>query len=557
MAMLEVLVGDSPPNAYEIVRRETVVGRHPQCDIVLPDTTVSRQHAKIFCEKDGYYIEDLDSQHGTRLNDQAVISREKLCNLDQIRIRSALLKFHEKSSQTFDLESSNDRPSTILSKKDASSVLQRGMSENAQEKLRALLEITRTLGTSLDLQQIFPQILDRVFLIFPQATRGSVVLAETLDDRIVPHAVKDKDDDPSEAPPISRTIADRVIRHGEAILSSDTSEDSRFDKSDSIVNFRIRSIMCAPLVGTSKSPLGMIQIETDGTKPSFTEEDLEVLVNVSNLVGQIIDHSRLHETQLQYDRRARDLEVARQVQLHFLPEQRPRIPGYQVFDYYLAAEGVGGDYFGYIDLPGDRYAIAIGDVAGKGVSAALLMARLCSDVRYCLVTSSDPAEATEQLNRQISNAVFQGGFITFAITILDPATNELTVVNAGHMPPLCRRASSGEVESIGQDVSSPPLGVRSERKFEAAKSKLEPGDTVFLYTDGVSEATNKHRDMFSIPRIEQLVGEAGGAERTVQRVLDHLNQFTSGTSQSDDICMVCLSRDAEPMVQATGSAQSS
>jgi len=547
MATLEINTGEGPVKRFEINRREVVVGRHPQCDVVLPDTTVSRRHARILCEKDGYYIEDLASQHGTLLNSNELTARQQLIDRDQISIRDTTITFFEAGigdlNSIGSFEGQAERPSTVLTTRSASSVLERTRQGSPNEKLRALLEITSILGTSLDKQQIFPQILDGVFRIFPQSTRGYIVLAESLESRFVPQAVKQTGDDRTPTPPISRTIAERVISHGEAILSSDAGEDSRFNMSDSISMLNIRSVMCAPMLGSGVKPYGMIQIETNETNQHFTDDDLDVLVNVANLAGQFVDHAQLHETQLQFDRRQRDLEIAQQVQLHFLPEHPPEIPGYQVSHYYKAADGVGGDYFGYISLPDGRLAIAVGDVAGKGVPAALLMARLCSDIRYCLATQLSSADAIRELDQLMTGAVVRGGFITFVLCVLNPATHEVVIVNAGHMPPLWRRAATGSAEGVGLAEAHPPLGVGATQQYNETSIQLAPNDAVFLYTDGVSEATNGKQELYGTERIEGLFAQPHTSEKTIQFIIDDVSAFIQGTKQADDICMLCFSRE--------------
>ena len=547
MATLEIDSGEGPAKRIEIDRREVVVGRHPQCDVVLSDTTVSRRHARIICEKDGYYVEDLASQHGTFLNNNELTGRQQLVDLDRITIRDTTITFLQSATATptslDNLEKLNQRPSTVLATLSASSVLQQTRADSPNEKLRALLEITSILGTSLDKKQIFPQILDGVFRIFPQATRGYVLLAESLQSKFAPQAVKQIGDDRTPTPPISRTIAERVITHGEAILSTDAGEDSRFNMSDSISLLNIRSVMCAPMLGSGVKPHGMIQIETNDTGRQFSDEDLGVLVNVANLAGQFVDHAHLHETQLQYDRRQRDLQVAQQVQLHFLPDKPPKIPSYHVSHYYKAADGVGGDYYGYIPLPDERLAIAVGDVAGKGVPAALLMARLCSDIRYCLATQPSPADAMQELDRLMTSAVVSGGFITFVICVLNPETHEVVIVNAGHMPPLWRHAAEGSVESVGLEVAHPPLGVGAARPYIATTIQLAPNDAILLYTDGVSEATNEKQQLYGNERLQSVFTQSHASEKTIQLIYDDVNTFIQGSKQTDDICMLCFSRE--------------
>ena len=140
------------------------------------------------------------------------------------------------------------------------------------------------------------------------------------------------------------------------------------------------------------------------------------------------------------------------------------------------------------------------------------------------------------------NAVLLGGFITFLLCVLDCQTHELSVVNAGHMPPLCRRAKTGLVESLGGDEANLPLGVGADTVFEQFNTKLEAGDSFFLYTDGLSEAANSNMDLFGTERISQLLAEPNDTETRLQRIRDELHKFSSGAPQKDDICMVAVSR---------------
>ena len=244
------------------------------------------------------------------------------------------------------------------------------------------------------------------------------------------------------------------------------------------------------------------------------------------------------------DRRERDLATASQVQMHFLPQERPCIRGYELFDYYSPADAVGGDYFGYTLLPDGRMAIAVGDVAGHGVPAALLMARLCAEARYSLVTNSVPRDAVRILNRQLSRQNMNF-FITFALCVIDPVRHEMTVVNAGHMPPLLRRAVSGEIVTLATDIARPPLGIDGNITYEQTSLVLEPGDVVMMYTDGVSEARDRNGEMYSTERIQEVYAKAANAQSVVQCLLADVRQFMQGTDQEDDMCIVALSRNQD------------
>jgi serine phosphatase RsbU (regulator of sigma subunit)/pSer/pThr/pTyr-binding forkhead associated (FHA) protein len=546
MAHLKITSGDNSGERYELGDREMLMGRHPDCQIILKDSTVSRRHARITTDGNGYYVDDIGSQHGTRLNGELVRSPEKLQDRDEIQLSQVKLMFvvAEGDASSDELQVTvKDRPSTIITSLDV--LGEAGLLDDSQTapKWRALLDITRSLGVSLDLKQILPKVLDNIFHILPGASRGCIMVAERPGQIPRPYAMKHSTGKADAPPPISRTISQKVMSECKAILSTDAGEDERFEASESVLDLKMRSVLCAPLVGASDKPVGMIHLDAQDPANQFSADDLDILVNIANLVGQAVDHAQLHETQLQFDRRERDMETARQVQQHFLPQDRPNVSGYKLADYYKPADAVGGDYFGYTELPGGQLAIAVGDVAGHGVPAALLMARLCSETRYCLVTDIIPSDAVGSLNQQLTKQTFSF-FITFALCVLDSIRHELTVVNAGHMPPLLRRARTGAVEDVGVGVSSPPLGIDPGLTFQQATIALEPGDIVAMYTDGISECPNPNGDRYGIERIHEIVAGARDAEELVANLLRDVREFSQGAPQEDDTCIVVFSRNA-------------
>jgi serine phosphatase RsbU (regulator of sigma subunit) len=236
--------------------------------------------------------------------------------------------------------------------------------------------------------------------------------------------------------------------------------------------------------------------------------------------------------------------MAQQVQLHFLPQQGPGVSGYRFYSFYRAAEDVGGDYFGYVPLADGRLAIAVGDVSGKGVSAALLMARLCAEVRLCLVTSKTPSEAICRLNREFAGPTLGDMFITFLLAVLDPREHTLTLINAGHIPPLLRRGQTGAVQQLGVLEAGPPLGYDADQDYGACSVALEPDDMVVMYTDGISEASDPHGKFYGIKGVYNLVARgAPNVESLGRRLMLDVERFTDNTPQSDDICLLCFERE--------------
>ena len=192
------------------------------------------------------------------------------------------------------------------------------------------------------------------------------------------------------------------------------------------------------------------------------------------------------------ERLKRDLELAHQVQLSFLPASVPQIPGYEFYAHYESALEVGGDYYGFIPLGGGRLAVTLGDVAGKGVPAALLMAKLSSDTRFSLLTEDDPAKAVNKFNKLLYEfTVKMDRFVTFLAALIDPVEHIVTVINAGHLSPLlCRK--SGTLDSpITKRTPAQPLGIDDEAALLACGSIWSQATTLILYTDGIPDALER------------------------------------------------------------------
>jgi serine phosphatase RsbU (regulator of sigma subunit) len=246
-----------------------------------------------------------------------------------------------------------------------------------------------------------------------------------------------------------------------------------------------------------------------------------------------------------------ELLFARQVMQALLPERPSAVQGYEFWDCYEPARHVGGDYYGFIPLfdPQDqqredanRWAIAVGDVVGKGLAAALLTARLSAEIRLFLQGESDPSKVVSRLNRQLTENGVLDMYITFLLAMLDVTTHRLQVVNAGHPYPLIRRRD-GQLEEFGERASGLPLAIQGDWVYESSETILEPGDMVILYTDGVTDSMNPQTERFGDAHLRGLVvkapsGPAAAGEWLVQHVHDH----AAGRAQFDDITMVTFGR---------------
>jgi serine phosphatase RsbU (regulator of sigma subunit) len=561
MALLQVLKGPTPGQQFKLDREKSILGRHPDCDIVLDVGAISRQHAQILMVGPDFFVQDLQSRNGTFVNGQQVHEMHRLEENDRIKICDLLFTFHTKAPSPKSTESQapgvgrltslaemvddveGGIGSTVVGKVDVGSSRE-GLrfTVNAEAKLKALLEINQSLASALSLDQVLPKILDSLFRVFLQADRGFVVLQESENARLVPKAVKHRRADSDETPRISRTIMKEVMTKKEAILSADAATDGRFDSSQSIAEFRIRSMMCAPLVDSTGRALGAIQIDTLDKGSRFQQDDLEVLASVASQAAIAIENAQLHERQLGQRAMERDLELAHKVQQGFLPGAPPKVEGYDFFDFYKAASHVGGDYFDYIMLSGQRIGIVLADVSGKGISAALLTAKLSSEARFCLASESGLATAVNRLNAAFCASGWEDRFVTVIIGVLDPQKNELTIVNGGHMAPYLRHRN-GTVEPIGEEQSGVPLGVDADFEYDQFTIPLAQGDCLTLFTDGFSEAMNAAGELYGLERLQQhLTVPDVGVAKLGPLLLEDVKSFVDGHNQSDDMCLVCFGR---------------
>jgi serine phosphatase RsbU (regulator of sigma subunit) len=511
-----------------------LLGRGPECEIRLNDPLVSARHAILTRDGDRYLIEDLGSRNGTRLNGQRISGKTPLDPGDRLELGGHLLLFLGPEPAPFALaDTTTVSPPAVVRSLDLSAELRTEVSPEA--KLRAVLEISRNLSNALKLEQVLPKILESLFALFPQTDRGFVLLMDRATKQLVPKVVRHRRE-PGEGAAISRTILDHAVQTGRAVLSADAGHDDRFDASQSVRLHQIRSIMCVPLLGRGGDCLGVIQLDTRERSHPFTQDDLDVLAFAGLQAARAVEMVKLHQE-------LRELEAATQIQRSFLPAERPKVPGLRFFDFYAAAGQVGGDYYDYVRLTGERLAVAIGDVAGKGVTAALMMARLSATARFCLATEPTPADAVRAVNAAMSRVCKDGLFITFAVGVIDLTTFGVTLVNAGHLPPLRRRAD-GTVEEGGAGAAGIPLGV-FDRPYQETATRIEPGDLWVLYSDGVTEARNPDGELYGLDRLKAVVRDApADAEAAGPAILAAVRGFANGRPLADDLTLVCFSREA-------------
>jgi serine phosphatase RsbU (regulator of sigma subunit) len=223
----------------------------------------------------------------------------------------------------------------------------------------------------------------------------------------------------------------------------------------------------------------------------------------------------------------------------------PKVDGYEFWAFYEAAGQVGGDYYDFLTLPNGKQAALVADVSGKGVPAALLMARFSSDVKVSLITHPDDlSSAVVSLNRILCEAMLDDRFVTMLVAVLDPASGVVQVVNAGHMAPMVRR-KEGQVEEPAGDegTASLPLGILPDATYPHTEFTLAPGELAVVYSDGINEAMNMSDQQFSADRLRKVIGKPPASAKQVgEALIRDVKSFSAGRSQHDDMTLVVFSR---------------
>jgi serine phosphatase RsbU (regulator of sigma subunit) len=554
MAALLIVKGTNEGLRIPLEKDRLILGRSPDCDVVIPAPSVSRQHARLLRLQDRWYLEDMQSRNGTTINHQPVQARMPVREGDRIRIADTVFVFHDTTpapAATLEACPAEPEPGEAdnLSSLGSTISYDRDLFQqiHSAETLRAILETSNRLSKALEMDVLLPKIGAGLFELFPQAERCFVVMTDALTGQLQPRLVKTRQPEEERTARFSRTLARLCLENIEAILSENVSDDRRIPPSHSVIAAQIRSVMCAPLGTVEQRPFGVLQLDTREGGRRFTRDDLKLLVGVANQVSIALENATHYESLLAREQFERDLELAAHVQRSLLPDEVPAVEGYEFFAHYASALEVGGDYYDFIPLPPQRLAVTLGDVAGKGMPAALLMAKLSSDARFGLLAEADPARAVARLNDLLFRQTRETDrFVTFLAAVLDPARHDVTLVSAGHMSPLLYRHADGTVcEVLPYDQVGVPLGIRRGEPYTAAPLALAPGDCLVLYTDGVSAALDLTPQSSPLDGIREVFrGDPVSPARLGERLLKATERAAAGRSQVDDITIVCFGRTA-------------
>ncbi len=429
MPRLVVINGAESGKSYELNPAGSVVGRQAGVEVRLEGAKVSRRHARVFSDKDGFHVEDLGSSNGTFLNGRKLQAPAALNQMDEIEIGSYRLRF-EVADGSPDI--------TIRARTSANTANAELYQGNAARKLEVILRLSSDLGRSLDVNRLLSQVLDHLFVLFPQAERGLVIFLE--EGRPFVRAQKRRSN-VSEAPGFSTSVVRRVASEGVGIFAEDLQTDSRFSSAQSIVSLGVRSFICVPLQTKGGKAMGVLQLERMGRGHEFTPEDLNLLTAIGLQISVALENAQLHQELLARQRIENELALAREIQLSYLPGDTVALPhkNVELYAELIPALEISGDFYDYFDIGRNRLAITVADVCGKGIPAALFMSMVRALLRNLAEREDDPGVLLRYLNNAVAQQNPKCQFVTLSLCVLDPVLKTIEIASAGHLPPLIRR----------------------------------------------------------------------------------------------------------------------
>ncbi|MGA2155156.1 MAG: SpoIIE family protein phosphatase [Bryobacteraceae bacterium] len=521
-----------------------LIGRQPQSNLILRDSRVSRSHARIVFEHGGYVLEDTGSRHGTFVNGLRV-ERQPLANSDRIDFGAQdcyQLLFMIDGAELRRLMDQMAAPEAAAGAPGLGAGLAR---------LRAVLDLARTLQGSFSLEDVLVQVVDTALAV-TGSERGFLLLkaGDDLETRVARHRRGHKL--PLDELRVPRAVIHRALQHRRELLFMNFDASAAGHTAEhTVADLELRSVVCVPLVriragqGDTTSLLtsgaetvGVLYLDSRLVAADMAGGNRELLQTLAMEASTVLENARLLEEERAKQRMEEELKVAREIQQSLLPRTLPSAGWLHAAASSVASAQVGGDYYDVIAVNDRCWGAVVADVSGKGVSSALLAALL----QGALIPASDHADVLarrmERLNAFLLDRTGGEKYATVFYCLLDQS-GRLDYVNAAHCPPIVVRPN-GETAEL--EATGVPVGLLEGSKYELAGRQLSPGEKIVIYTDGVTEAQDARGAFFGRKRLFDLVRAHAAASSTGlhDAIQGAVSDFTEGAPQSDDITLVVL-----------------
>ena len=406
------------------------------------------------------------------------------------------------------------------------------------DHLQSIINATRLINSTLDLDELMESIrmIARDEL---QAEKATIFLGNEENKVLHSAYLEDKNLDINLT--FGSGLAGLVAQTGESIIIDDAQNDERFYKGvDEISGYVTRTVVCAPMYNKEQKLIGVFQV-LNSNKGKFSESDRRFLEDLSIQAALAIENAFLYAEATKKKKLEAELDLAHDIQQKLLPRSSTQLKGYDIYGVNIAAQAVGGDYFDFIELDPTSLLLALGDVSGKGMAAALLMANLQASLRAQAGIHSEITELTSILNNHIYNSTSSTQYITYFSGVLDVKNNEIKYCNAGHNPPILIK-NNGATELLKK--GGIPLGFIPDTIYSESVISIEKGEILVVFSDGVTETFDVDENEFCESRLAELIhkNKALGSEEITNKIIDELKKFAAGNPSTDDVTLIILKR---------------
>ena len=529
---LTVLQPNLAPMKVSSAGPTITLGRATECTVPIKDRYLSRKHAEIVFLDGEWVVRDCGSVNGTMLNGARLVQPVPLRPGDRIALGDSEVIFEAtesiSSSQLIALDSDSHAKSMVIPI--------HGIDETARTGVLASLAMQFIDDRSM--ADVFEFILDRVVeLLHPSRAALALFGADGKTFQEV-RLRRSSDEVPTDLY-ISRTLLADVVEGRSVVSFVDTSQDNKLARAESIVAQGIHSAICAPLV-VGDAVLGVLYLDFQAFRGVVTADDVHLVAQIARFAAVKLETTRLREEAIAKARLDEELRTAYVVQSRLLPAQLPEIEGYTFAGANRPARSVSGDYYDVIVRPDGRMYFIIADVSGKGVTAALVMASVATAFNIFTRTDPSPADLVRELNATLAPKTAPTKFVTLVVGLLDPKTGQVEFANAGHVAPLV----------ISRDGVNPlkttdmVVGLFASAQYRNQSVTLASGDSIVLFTDGVTEAENAEEEQLGLEPIANLMTQFHGAPAPMilAMIENHVHTFIGDTPAGDDVTMLALTR---------------
>lgn len=514
-----------------------VLGRSSSCDVPVRDRYLSRRHAHIRSQDGSWWLRDLGSANGTWVDGKRIEGDVVLESGARFRIGDTDIEFF--------LQESTERVIALPDRK-VTPTLSVAIEDGFRPGRRTLERVTTFNALVLEAleeqpyNEMFPFMLERL-ITHLEPSRAAIVL---LDTNSRPVRIESRSHDPEDRSELlmSQTIVQSIVEQRHAMAWNDISANIELSRSRSLAIQGIRSVACAPMIAHDNI-IGLLYVDYQLHNRAIDEDDLLLIAQIARFAAIRIENARLREDLMQKRLLEEEMRTAASVQRHLLPATPPPVDGWSLSAVNHAVRGVSGDYYDFnIDSRG-RLWIVVGDVSGKGINAALLMASLQAAFRIFVREVADPGELCGRLNAALRDLLPPSRYVTLFAARIETTSGLIEYANAGHQPPLLIHAST--LESL--DRASMPLGMFRDGHWETNRVVMSPGDVMLMFTDGLAEIEGQPSQEFGDEHLAHVAAQLHGlnADEASLAVATQAASFASSDELADDLTLVVASRRAQ------------